>query len=333
MIDLEARARALNEHSASEAAPVEVVLARARRYRTRRRIAASALVACAAAGGFAVVAWASVGGRGEVRTINSTPSTLPQLSPKKDAELLAVELLGRVVLPGGADLYSGPAPSDLAVPFETPATPNLVDVHRFWIVSEPADRVVSFLRSHTPPKMRGGACCGFESRGDRVVHVVEFFNPPSLPSSEIVSAELQAAVTRRSDTTAWLRVDAQVIWRARRDVSERVPAFDRVVSIAREPGLSSDPSQAARQITLTDPVTVENIQRSFNALAVGVPGTHTCPPSAAYVIRFRRTTTSAPDVVVSLRCGDASVTINGQHAATLDAEPLYDKITTIFRNE
>ena len=109
MIDLEARARALNEHSASEAAPVEVVLARARRYRTRRRIAASALAVCAAVGGFAVVALVSVGGRGEVRTVNSTASTLRQLSPKKDADLLAVELLGRVVLPARAAPYSGTA--------------------------------------------------------------------------------------------------------------------------------------------------------------------------------------------------------------------------------
>ena len=75
MIDLEARARALNERAVVDATPVGVVLAHAGRYRIRRRLTVGALAACVAVTGGGVVTWANHDTGGSVQTVSSTPTT------------------------------------------------------------------------------------------------------------------------------------------------------------------------------------------------------------------------------------------------------------------
>jgi hypothetical protein len=339
MIELEERARALNQRAVAEATPIKVVLARAHRYRMRRRFAAAAMAVCTVATGIAVVAWANNGGGGGIRTVNSTPAGRRLSSPKQDADLvrkaaaerLAAELVGMAILPSQAQLYLGPPPSSVAAAFEAESTPNLVDVHRLWIVNAPSDPVVSFFRSHVPPTWVDGACCGYSVGGSHVTVRMVLFSPPPylLRATWTVTAQLQMSVARRTATTTWVRADAQVVWRSRRDPAERVSPEDRVVIVTLEPAITPDPGHAPHEFLVTDGRTVERLKNTFNDLLVAVPGPTSCTGAPDYTLRFAMTATSPPDVVANLQCGQTTVTIHGRTAATLDASPLESEVAAM----
>ena len=234
------------------------------------------------------------------------------------------------MLPKGAVRYLGSPPADLARPFESPGTANLVDAYHFWTVSEPSESVAQFLRSHVPAGLVGEAMFGTMSK-DGVVTVRNVkFSDPRATSSSIVSAELQVSVGRRTETTSWVRVDAQVVWRDARDPAEHVPASDQVVTLTPDPAVQPDSGSAPHRVVVTDGRTVERLERSFNDLPVAVPAVRSCPLTPTYVVEFSATKTSAPDVVATLRCGGVAVTIHGRRASQLEAASFSADIAALF---
>jgi hypothetical protein len=195
------------------------------------------------------------------------------------------------------------------------------------MVNEPSAAVVSFVRNHPPHAMDGGQCCGTSKHGEDVIVTMVSFGDLHIPSPDIASAELQMSVARRTETTAWVRADAQVVWRGRRDPAERVPATDRAIVITRTP---ADPTLASTRIAVTDKSAVEHVQHVFNALLVARPGPHSCPQIPSYRLEFRATKTSPTNVVATIRCGDVSVTVGGGTAATLDAAGLESDVGALF---
>jgi hypothetical protein len=111
-----------------------------------------------------------------------------------------------------------------------------------------------------------------------------------------------------------VRVDAQVVWRARRDRATLVPATDRVVTLAAVAAPTAD-GHAPLPLVITDRMKVAQLAHLFDALPVSIPGEHGCPLETddGYLVTFRPTRTASPDVVATLQCNGVDATVNGHH--------------------
>jgi hypothetical protein len=286
----------------------------ARRSRTRRSVTSVAIVLCVGVGAVSVVIWANHG--------DASATKARQAAPKRAAERLAAQLRDSAVLPSGAKPTTAAPPNILSAPLESLSSPNLVDVHGLWIVAEPSEQVVGFLRTHAPHGMANGACCATAGGPDGRAEMVQFVEPANgLPSSDITEAQIQVSVT-----SSWVRVDAQAVWRARRDPAERVPATDHIVTITLD--TSND---RPRPIVVSDRNAVNRLESSFNHLFVAVPAvSNGCGFEPTYTVRFSTTRTARPDVVATLFCGGARVTVGGHASATLDASAFTSQIAAVI---
>lgn len=177
----------------------------------------------------------------------------------------AARLLERVVLPSGTQsLPRAPrgAGGLLTGPFQVP-TGKLVDLHRFWRVSEPLDSVVRFVRAHRPR--------GAQREGSGVGSV----GGPSYPENETLTFAFPPQANRTSlrwlnvtlvalrDGGTGVRADAQEIWIVPRPRSEVVPAGVSEIDIGSH--------------HVGDGAKVARIVHWFDALPTVQPGLVSCP--------------------------------------------------------
>jgi hypothetical protein len=228
-------------------------------------------------------------------------------APASDPRVVAVrttsDLLRRVVVPTGATVDTGALPQMLRRPFFAENTPDLVDVHRAWIVPESSAGVLAFEHAHVPRGLTasGSGTSTAESGIDFIT--LDATNAVS-GTGTIQSAEILVAVSPRTPTTSWLRVDAHAVWRPRRDPATIVPATDRVVTVTKD----------GHARTITAAATVDRIEHEFNALPAAVPGTSGCGlQTDTLAVAFASSREAQPDVTATLDCGALAVTAHGHH--------------------
>lgn len=279
--------------------------------------AAAALVALVVV---AAIAWASGAHRAND---GGAAATIPAAT----ATALANQLVERTPLPTGATRYGGAPPAIIDHPWENVQTPNLVDVHEVWIVPAADATVLAFVRAQKLPGMPATGCCG--TSGGPNFHIDNVTFGPTTPfpkTGSIVSAQVLVTVTARTATTTWVRVDAQVVWRARRDPATLVPAADRVITLTAVPEPTDAPTP--RPLVVTDATNVRRLGHLFNTLPVAVPGADGCgriDDGTDYTVAFRRNLTAEPDVTATLTCSIVTAHASGRQV-TLDDDGFKDAV-------
>jgi hypothetical protein len=229
----------------------------------------------------------------------------------------ATRLLAAVELPAGA-MRSSTEPAGggrwLAAPASYPATPNLVDNHKWWIVPGSAGAVLAYLNSHAPAgsKLTGTSI----SNGPNIptVQSVEFDWParPNVLSQRALVIE----VTDLSNDTAGVRADAEEVWVTPRAMTDRIPAdvSTLTVTLTRFGSLKQGPYdfRSARKVAA--------VRRIINGLPAAQPGTRSCPGDLGFDIALRfydaRSNEVATTDIDTSGCGGATLTLGGrrQHA-------------------
>jgi len=218
-------------------------------------------------------------------------------------------MLGRAILPPEA-VPTTSVPGALTVASTSPATPNLVDLDRFWRVGLPLQEAIVFIAAHPPAGM---VCTGSGTSGGPggVSSEQITFDLASLPAG-LSSAQLQVAVAPAGATSSTIRVDAQVVFSPLRSGKEEVPATDAVVVVTRSGSMSSGAPAAASE-TRTDPTTVKKLASILDRLPAAVPGTSSCPSfSLQYRLAFAAHIGSPPDYVATTApCDQVIVSVGG----------------------
>lgn len=259
---------------------------------------------------------------------DAAPSAAAQRAARAgDAPARRVALLdarGRLeslLPPPGARLVARlPKRLHLSSPGVTVATPNFVDLHALWVVSEPPAQVLEWFKAHPPP---GSTLTMEGSAGEHGVMVTEEygFGWPELPEEVRERALLVAVAARGPDGTA-LRADSQAVWVSPHPASERIPAAARVLEIEKRIG-----GQAPKSVLVGNAKTVGAVAALIDGLPVAQPGVRSCPeiPAEAKSVRltFRRSRGGVPlaEAVQKLPpgCGHGlELTIHGKREPVLD---------------
>ena len=240
---------------------------------------------------------------------------------KRAAQRQAPRLLRLLKLPAGAVAVSGdPSTGRLlsTAPFR-PATANVVDVHRFWVVPGDPQSVLAWFDGHPPGRsqanMRGASA---SSHGFATAWSGFWFGPAT---SSLSDRELVVTVARARGGGTALRADSQVVWVTARPSWERVPSGARVVTISSR-RLGRSPSSP---LTVTAS-TATQIVRLVDALPAAQPGAVACPndagPLVSLVFRHARTGPALATVVADgSGCGDVSIRVGHRQGPPLTGGP------------
>jgi hypothetical protein len=239
------------------------------------------------------------------------------------ARTAAQRVLAQLTLPPGATRSQvDPSGSALANPGFSVATPDLVDLHKFWRVPGDPETVYNWITAHPPPGSKLTVHGGGGTNGVMQVWVAGFsFLPPSMRGapSEMLVVELTQA---HGGGTA-LRADGQVVWLFERPASERIPNGVRAVMISehRISGTSPGPW------TVSDRARVGRIVALVNRLPAGQPGTYSCPGDSgpSVTITFGTAGSGGKRLATAYAdgggCGFVSLWIRGHRRPFLDGGP------------
>jgi hypothetical protein len=150
------------------------------------------------------------GGRpsaGVARTWVVTATRAPAGS-RAEALRLARQMLSRLVLPGGSQAaHPSPVPTPLSVSSPGDALPYTVELHRFFLVREPAAAVQSFLLAHVPAGMTW-AGDSLESGTTNTITVLWVGYSPRSVASGLTNADLGTNAMPLPGGGTLIRVDA-----------------------------------------------------------------------------------------------------------------------------
>jgi hypothetical protein len=257
------------------------------------------------------------GGRpsaGVARTWVVTATRAPAGS-RAEALRLARQMLSRLVLPGGSQAaHPSPVPTPLSVSSPGDALPYTVELHRFFLVREPAAAVQSFLLAHVPAGMTW-AGDSLESGTTNTITVLWVGYSPRSVASGLTNADLGTNAMPLPGGGTLIRVDASVSWFPPRSAAEQLNATSfRSVTVTATEFL---PRPATVTRTFTSPAVIGRLV----ALADSLPATPypdvaamSCAAGGtAYTLKF------APGVVVYAGgCGASdAVTVNGNQQPRL----------------
>ncbi len=230
----------------------------------------------------------------------------------------AVQLLSKLVLPAG-DRRSATEPEGgglpLSQPAEAPATPNLVDLHQWWLVPGSPASVLDFVATHRP----AGSRLVFAGHGGGSPQGLSFSQvgygwPPvrmvlSARSLGITAVPLSGGVTG-------VRVDAQDVWIVPRPPSSEIPS-----SLT---GLWVTVTRLGRRIQgplrFSSAVKVRRAIALLNQLPLFQPGVISCPADFSNLIHLAfsgRANQRATAVVDASGCLQVGLTIDGRRQPTL----------------
>ncbi len=236
----------------------------------------------------------------------------------------AAVLLGRLMLPPDARRSSVEPSGDagtLAHPFiGPPATPNAIDDHGWWVLSESPAAVLGYIRAHRP---HGGHPGMSGTSGGGAVPTVQGigFTWPSIPRT-LSSRSLVVEVVSLADGSTGVRADSQVVWITPRPASERIPdSARRLVLTTRQPGrIIQGPLQISSRAA------VRRVVALLNALPASQPGTTACPFDSGSRMRLElyggavKGAGSYPlavAVVDPSGCGEVALSIDGRREPPL----------------
>jgi len=224
----------------------------------------------------------------------------------------ATHLLSLVRLPAGSKRVASQPKGDdslLGSPGQTVADPNLVDLHRFFVVATRPASLDAFVLSHRPS---GSERSGYGS-GGLYGNTDQWFVSFSWPAVKALldSRTLVLSIAGLPGNRSGLRVDAEVTWLSAKPPGDIIAKGAKVLTVVLSAGLNSGEA-AHGPVRTSDPAKIEAIRRFINGLGVFPPGIRHCPAELGQVLRisFAKRTGSAPfDVVVADTSGCEGITV------------------------
>jgi hypothetical protein len=261
--------------------------------------------------------WAC-GGVQVIQTASSSPrlqltaDATKALSPGALARRDAVQLLSRVRLPRGSKRVAGQPSGDgnvLSSPAQQVADPNLVDLHRFYVVAEDSTDVYAYVQSHRP----AGSTLSGSGTGANASSTDQWFVSYGWPPIKTVldTRTLVISIAALPDDRSGIRVDARVTWLPAKPAGDLIGKGATVLTAVLSKGLN--PGEAGHlPVTTADPRKIEAIRDFINSLGVVAPGVRMCPVDFGQylTISFSKSAGAVPfDVVVADTSGCQEVQV------------------------
>ncbi len=233
-----------------------------------------------------VAAFAVIGALGAVGAgiAIGSPASKPEptsASNRSRAQTDASARLAALNLPAGAQRSStepaggGPA---LANSAGTPATPNLVDDHAWWVIPGSPQSVIAYIDAHPP----AGSTYSLGGSGGSPQHVtVTGFSWPAIVDVLSYRQLVVEAVTLPGGATG-LRADAQVQWINPRPSSERIPAGVRRLTVSERRGEKA----VLAPFTVRSPRRLRRVIAVLDSLPLFPPGAYSCPADFGLAIHL-----------------------------------------------
>ena len=263
----------------------------------------------------------------------STPGLASQPASPPAAQADAAALLADLELPPGSrESATEPREDDsiLAAPAYEAASPNLVDLHGWWVAPVGPAELLTSICSHLP-----------SGTSRRTVGVGR--SGSGVPRNEFAAFAVRGragilvvTVVELPNGSTALRADAEVVWVAPRAMSERFPAAARSIRLVAT-DLSAYPSRR-RALVMRLPSRVASAQRIervaalLNRLRVAQPGLVHCPEQSSGTVRLtfftrRDASPAASASITTGGCGRVTVVIAGVPRPSLEAGwPLVEAI-------
>ena len=207
-----------------------------------------------------------------------------------DAIRAAQAMLAGTLVPAGSSASSSEPAGDggkLGAPSRTFDSPNLVDLHQFYVVPGSAADVAASMEQHPP----SGSSLAFEGTNSSE-QVVVFTWPTSGPLFNDQTVLVNAVPLTGGGTG--LRIDADVVW---------LPAKPRGDLITSAGVIDVQESEATSSVTavITRRGAVADVLRYIDQLAVAPPGRAACPSQSGPTTRleFKQRLGSRPFAIVT----------------------------------
>jgi len=234
-------------------------------------------VACAAAAAGAVT-WIS-GGCGTRPEPAGHPGTASQVRPPRGGSPALARTVGRRMLAA----LPFPAGTRRTGPRKVPrrqqvtATPNLVDLSRFYVVPLRPAAAWAFFASHPPPGERKSAWAGPPRGGPEATFVADTLTAP--PAGIDQESDLVVSMASGPHGRTLVRADAEVVWYPPRTAAEYIwPARYRAAAVSA--WFTQAAGRGAR--TFTSRAIIARIARLFDGMRTVTPGpVYGCPPQPA----------------------------------------------------
>ncbi len=244
----------------------------------------------------------------------------------------AEHLLGLLRLPAGSKPSSGPpagSASQLRLPFSSVASPDQVDLTRYFTVPGAPTAVLAWVKDHAPI---GGSVTGTGGSGGAGPSLVALSFGWSANSASIESAQLLLEAVAMPGRESALRVDSEVVWLPKKNKADLVPANDTVFLSA-----TFDRAGGQQKTDTTNPSVIERLRQAIDRLPIEPPGAQHCPadlPGGAVTLLFqsegpsplppsRRHPTEKPAIVRAdaSGCGTVTITVDGKQGRPLSGGP------------
>lgn len=259
----------------------------------------------------------------------SASSLQTAASNEAAAQTDAQSLLAQLELPSGAE-QSADEPSGedslLARPGSgPPATPNVVDVHAWWLVPDTPKQVLAHIREHLPVEARHTLSGSLAGSGVPPNETEGFAWPPV---AQVLSTRwLVVKVVQLPSGSTALRADAEVVWVTPRPASETVPLDAHLLRVSVLHTLGSTPRHAGHPFTLTATDKIDRIVALLNELPAAQPGTRNCPADFGVLMRIAfyprpRSAASAVAEIDPGGCRGVSLTLGGITQPRLEGHAL-----------
>jgi hypothetical protein len=207
-----------------------------------------------------------------------SPRGVSQTANKRAANRDGQLLLSRLVLPADAISTQREPPgggSALTDPGPVIASRDVVDQHAWWVVPQPVQAVLAFIRAHPPFASQLESSGSGGAYGVTTSWSLRFSWPPI--ASVLYARALSVLFVALPDGSTAVRADAGDMWDIPRPLTERIPSSASVLDVIVErPRMHPSPS-----ITVTDTATVSKIAAMINHLATVQPVAISCPEISA----------------------------------------------------
>jgi hypothetical protein len=164
-------------------------------------------------------------------------------------------------------------------PGTVPETPNLVQMHSFFLSPQPREAVVAWLTAH-PPVSTGIQERGSLGVGKKTVVKYVGFESPEVRGKLSERGTLFAVAARPGGGSA-IRVDTQAVWVTPHPAAATIPAGARFIDVKvwRQ-------GKLRRSKVISDPAEVRSIADLIDGFEVSQPGSHSCPELGSVEKRF-----------------------------------------------
>ncbi|MGO9150499.1 MAG: hypothetical protein ACLP1E_04120 [Acidimicrobiales bacterium] len=238
------------------------------------------------------------------RAVLVTLARHASLSRHQLAQRDAARLLNLVRLPPGSKRLAQVPGADarlLSSAAQSIGDPNLVELHRFFVVAASPWKLYRYERSHPPLGSTSlGGYNGFGTSNTYGTTDEWFVSYSWLPVKSLLDARvLVISIAALPERRSAVRVDAQVTWLPAKPAGDRIPGGAKVLTAVLSAGMNSgEPGHPP--VTTTDPAKIEAIRDFINQLGVIPPGVRFCPIDFGQhlTISFRKDARTRPFAVV-----------------------------------